>query len=141
MKKFLFTLICFFFSCAMVFSQKSSSGEKEKQFVSDYLQIMVGRTTSNKDLMAYIDPSYFKKNKLKKKDFTINSYTPVDFSIENYNTETKLVDAKIWGKDRSWVHSIHFKVVETKGKLYFIPGRHSKDYIDPWYSVEDYIKE
>jgi hypothetical protein len=113
---------------------------KAKKFVIQFLKEMIAHK-DNDGLKKYISPAYLKENNLDISKYNINTYYPVDFSIVGFDKEPCIVYAKIWGKDRGWVHKLGFKVVMEDKKLYLYPGQHSDDYIHPWYTVESYITE
>ena len=113
---------------------------KAKKLVSKFLREMIAHKDNN-GLKKYISPAYIKENNLDISKYDINTYYPVDFSIERYKKDSSIVYAKIWGKDRGWVHKLGFKVVMEDKKLYLYPGQYSDSFIHPWYNVESYIKE
>jgi hypothetical protein len=50
------------------------------------------------------------------------------------------VKARIIGDKKGWTHKVEFKVVYESGDYYIYPGEHSDDYIDPWHTLETYVK-
>ncbi len=118
----------------------SASGDEEKAFVSKFLGYMLDNVKTDYDgMMACISPKYIKANKISVKDYKVNNYGVNNFSIQSY--KKGIVVVKIWGVEKKWIHQLQFKVVKEKGKLYLYPSKHSEKYIDPWQSVQSYIKE
>lgn len=123
-------------------SKFSKNGTKEKEFITKLCGYMDHeKGPMYKELMNCISPEYIKTNGLDISNYKVNNYGVYGSSIESFIAKTGVMKVKIWGENRSWVHLLEFKLVKESGKLYVIPGRHSESYIDPWYSVESYIKE
>lgn len=141
MKKITFILAALFlFSCSS--SKLSVSGEAESEFVNGFLKHMVDNTsTASKILKDYISPTFLKENNIDITSKSVNVYSPDEFGIEKYDRKEGIVTAKIWGKDKDWVHRLHFKVEKIDGKLYLYGKTNNDSYVDPWFSVESFIKE
>ncbi len=138
MKKILcLAVIIFLVSCTPP-GRLSKSGEAEKELVIEFLDKMV-HSANNEVLMDFMAPSYLEEHQLDKNSYQVNVYYPVGFHLENYIGD--LITAKIWGKDRSWVHRLTFKIIKENKILYLYPGSHSDKYIQPWFRVEPYLVE
>jgi hypothetical protein len=140
MKKILiFTLLIIAFSATYA-AKFSKDGKREKEFVSTFLAYMKhGDGPNYYGMMKNISPKYIKSNQIDVSDYKVNNYSIEGFEIESYN-RTGLVTTKIWGNGKSWTHRVVFKLIKYKGKFYMDPSKHSDKYIDPWYTVETYIK-
>ena len=110
----------------------------EKTFVSDFLHDMIAYDLDK--LKSYISPKYLSDNNLNIKDYIVNTYSPVDFAVDGFNSYTGIVDSRIWGSEQSWMHALEFKVVQEDGKYYLYPSEHGGEYIHPWHSVTTGIK-
>jgi hypothetical protein len=119
----------------------SKTGDKEKKFVSEFLDCMYhGSGPKYKEMMNAISPMYIKKKNINKDDYKVDNYTIWGYSIETYENNG-LISAKVWGEDRKWVHLLTFKLSIEGGKLYLIPSANSDSYISPWWERKTYIKE
>ena len=139
-------VIIFFAGCG---STQESSGDlqgKSVAKVTEFLQIMTG---GNKPatLMDFISPSYIKAAGINAAEFSVNTYFPKTFIIERSYpspdvTNSYNVVAKIVGEGGNWAHRLTFVVFNDNGKLTFYPGKVASDikFIDPWYTIEEYIK-
>jgi hypothetical protein len=122
-------------------SKFSKTGDKEKKFISDFLECMDhGSGPKYTEMMDAISPMYIKEKNINKSMYKVDNYTIWGYSIETY-TNDGLVSAKVWGEDRKWVHLLTFKLRHEGGKLYLIPSDHSDSYIYPWWERKTYIKE
>ncbi len=144
MKKIAFILLVSIFLFGCVGSSKlSKSGSKEKDIVINFIDLMVYGTEDdlNKEYKPLISPKYIKENKIDIEKYELNYYNPKGYSIETYNPGTGIVEAKIWGADKDWMHLLEFKVVKEKGKLYLYPEKHTDSkYIYPWYKATTNIE-
>ena len=131
-------IICYCLISCTTSSKVSKSGFSEIDYVSGFINLMM-HNADQPSLMNYISPEYMKENNLNRADYKVNTYSPVDFRIENYINGRVYV--KIWGENRSWVHRLTFQVVKENGKLYLKPGKHTESKIDPWYRAETYLVE
>jgi hypothetical protein len=136
----LFIVIITICSYTATAGKKEITEKKARALVTDFLKDMIAHS-EKMDLFKYISPAYIQDNKIEIAKYNINTYYPVNFTIEKYTKKTSIVIARIWGKERKWVHKLYFKVVLEAHKLYLFPGKYSDDYIDPWYEVESYITE
>lgn len=119
----------------------TSTGYEEKKLVEEILQIMVDQNSASTQLKPYIAPSYYTTYNLSKETYLIDNYSPKGYEIKSYNSSTGIINAEIWGNNRSWVHKLTFKLVKENGGLYVYPEKHSDSYIKPWYRVGAYIEE
>jgi hypothetical protein len=127
------------FSCKT--AQFSSTGDKEKKFISDFLSCMSkDNGPKYKEMMDCISPKYIKDNNINVTNFKVDNYTLWGYSIESY-TKGGMITAKVWGQNREWVHLLTFKLSKEGGKTYLVPSEHSDTYISPWWERKTYIKE
>ncbi len=119
----------------------SKSGLKEKKFVSLFLGYM-DKSTGPKytEMMKCIAPSFLTKNGISAENAKVDNILHDGFSIESYDV-TGLIKAKIWGKNREWVHLLSFQLVKEKGKLYLQPSSYHEPYITPWIEKKEFIRE
>jgi len=116
-------------------SSKPSTTES-RSLVTDIVYDMV----NNQDdfgtrARKYIAPSYYRKNNIDKEVYQINFYSPKGGEIKSVGDDG-MVEAYIWGADKSWVHLLTFKVVKENGKAYLYPKGHTdNDYIHPWFEL------
>ena len=135
-------MLLFFVVTACGTSNKlSREGVDEQEFVGRFLTLMINSYDNDQEMVAYLAPSYLKDNAIVLDTYHVNSYSPVGFSIEEYNAKDGLVRTLIWGDERSWVHEVIFKLVKEDAQLYLMPGRHSESFVDPWFEVHSYIEE
>jgi hypothetical protein len=141
MKKILALIITAFVTLSCNPTKFSATGDKEKKFVSDFLECMDhGSSPKYEEMMDAISPKYIKEKSINKATYKVDNYTIWGYSIETYNNNG-LITAKVWGEDRKWVHLLTFKLSHEGGKLYLIPSEHSDSYISPWWERQTYIKE
>jgi len=117
-------------------SSKPTTSES-RALVTDLLYDMVNNQDDfETDARKYIAPSYYRTNYLDKSEYKINRYSPTGAEIKSVG-EDGIVEAYIYGSDKSWVHLLTFKVVKEGGKAYsYTKGHTDNNYIHPWYIVE-----
>ena len=135
------SLLLFVVTACGTSNKLSRDGLDEKEFVGRFLALMVNSYDNDVDMIAFLSPSYLKENEITLGKYSVNSYSPVGFSIEEYDPKAGVVRTHIWGDERSWVHEVIFKLVKEDGALYLMPGRHSDSFVDPWYEVRSYITD
>ena len=90
------------------------------------------------DLHKFISREWLNENDINVNNYKINNYSPTGYSILSYFD--RYVAAEIGGE--SWSHLLIFKFIDEDGEYRVIPkgiSEASNDYIDPWYSVSEYI--
>jgi len=134
-------LLFFVVSACGTSNKLSREGVDEKEFVGTFLTLMMNSFDNDEEMIAYLSPEYLHENGIVLGQYHVNSYSPVGFSIEDYDAKTGIVRTNIWGEDKSWVHEVIFKLVKEDGRLFLLPGRHSESFVDPWFEVHSYIQE
>ncbi len=126
--------------CLSTVSAFGQSREQQNALVEKVLDNMVNSTSMS--VSSFISPAYLKAHKVSASSYQINTYSPVGFSIDE-NKGNGVVEARIWGSSRGWVHRLTFIVTYEDGSYYFMPGREPSTYmyIDPWYKVETDITD
>lgn len=111
---------------------------KMEQVTRAILDIFVNGPGDKNELSKYISEEWLDKKNINIKKYKINNYSPEKYDI--VYTGADVCIATIGGS--SWAHLLVFKFTEEYGKYRVIPlgiSKASSDYIDPWYSVTDYI--
>jgi len=111
---------------------------KMEQVTRAILDIFVNGPGDKNELRKYISEEWLDKKNINIKKYKINNYSPEKYDI--VYTGADVCIATIGGA--SWAHLLVFKFTEEYGKYRVIPlgiSKASSDYIDPWYSVTDYI--
>lgn len=123
-------------------SKFTAAGDKEKKFVSDFISYMdKDKGPQYTQLMNCISPEYLKDSCTDKAGYKVDNIKNIfGQSIERYSKDG-MVDVRIWGQDRIWVHILTFKLSKEKGKLYIVPSSHSNNYITPWWSRQNFVRE
>jgi hypothetical protein len=126
--------------CLCTMSSFAQTREKQNELVEQVLDNMVNSSTMS--VSSFISPAYLKAHKVSASSYQINTYTPVGFSIDE-NKGNGVVEARIWGSSRGWVHRLVFIVTYEEGSYYFMPGREPSTYmyIDPWFKVETNVTD
>jgi hypothetical protein len=142
MKKITAVLLCVLFgwSYGNAGTERTTAASSERGLVEEVLQAMVsGKTLS---VSRYIAPGYLRAYGVKGEDYTLNTYSPVSYSIDN-QLGNGVFEARIWGDNRSWVHRLYFMVIKDGSSFYLMPGKAPSEYmyIDSWIRVEAGIKE
>ena len=116
--------------------QETPSTSEARTLVTDLLYDMVNNADNfGTGARKYIAPSYYTKEKIDKYDYQINYYSPSGSEIKSVGNDG-MVEAYVWGSNKSWVHLLTFKVVKESGKAYVWPKGHTdNNYIHPWYEV------
>ncbi|MEI6765388.1 MAG: hypothetical protein WCM76_07080 [Bacteroidota bacterium] len=120
----------------------SKSGKKEKEFVTGFLKLMDQENERQyTKMMNCISKKYIADNNIDVKQYKVDNYSIFGFEIISYDSRNGLIVTKVWGKEKSWIHQLTFKLSKESGKLYLVPMKHSDSYIKPWYEAKTYIKE
>lgn len=113
--------------------------KKMEQATKNILDIFVSDSGDKSDLLRmYISDEWLDKKNIKIKKYSINNYSPEYYNI--VYTGCDVCIAVIGSK--SWAHLLVFKFTEEYGAYRVIPrgiSEASSDYIDPWWSVKDYL--
>jgi hypothetical protein len=112
--------------------------KKMELITKDILETMVKQENTAEILRKYISEDWLEKKKLNIKKYKINNYSPQTYEIIYSGSDVCI--ATIGGS--SWSHLLVFKFTEEWGKYKVVPrgiSEASADYIDPWYSVKDYL--
>ncbi|MCD4828505.1 MAG: hypothetical protein K8R90_03630 [Candidatus Cloacimonetes bacterium] len=133
-------LLLFMVTACGTINKLSRDGVDEQEFVSRFLTLMINNNENDAEMFVFLAPEYLQSNAIEVDAYQVNSYSPVGFSIEEYDPSTGLITTHIWGEDNSWVHELVFKLVKNEGRLYLMPGRHSDVFVDPWFEVRSYIE-
>lgn len=141
MKKIIILCLIALFAIACSTSKFTSDGAKEKKYIDVFLTYMdVDNGPEYQNMMNCISPKYIKEKGIEVTDYKVDNYSITGHSIESYTSEGYVV-AKIWGKNRSWVHELTFKLSIEGGKIYIYPSGNSDSYIYPWWERITYIDE
>jgi hypothetical protein len=137
--KQLFALLfaVFLFSAASVQADDLNT-KKMEQVTKDILESFVKQNNTSEILRKYISEEWLDKKKLNVKKYKINNYSPEQYEILYSGGD--ICVATIGGS--SWSHLVIFKFTDEYGAYKVIPkgiSEASADYIDPWYTVKDYI--
>lgn len=112
--------------------------KKMEQITKDILETMVKQENTAEILRKYISEEWLEKKKLNLKKYKINNYSPQTYEIIYSGSDVCI--ATIGGS--SWSHLLVFKFTEEWGTYKVVPrgiSEASADYIDPWWSVKDYL--
>lgn len=112
--------------------------KKMEQITKEILESMVNQDNTSEKLRKYISEEWLDKKNLNVKKYKINNYSPDQYEILYSGGD--ICVATIGGS--SWSHLLVFKFSEEYGKYYVVPkgiSEASSDYIDPWFTVKDYI--
>jgi hypothetical protein len=114
--------------------------------VNEFLTIMISEARPA-TLIEYISPSYMKAANLNASEYSVNTYYPKSYVIEQVFPSPDLTNsvnvvATIHGENKAWAHRLTFVVLNEDDKLSFFPGKHATDtkYVDPWYKIDEYVK-
>ncbi len=130
-------ILAFIFSAASVKADDLNT-KKMEQITKDILESMVKQDNTSEKLRKYISEEWLDKKNLNVKKYKINNYSPDQYEILYAGGD--ICVATIGGS--SWAHLVIFKFTEEYGKYYVVPrgiSEASADYIDPWWTVKDYI--
>lgn len=139
-------VIFFFAGCG---STQESGGDLQGKSVAKVTEFLQFMTAENRpaNLMDFISPSYIKAAGINPSEYMVNTYYPKSFIIERSYpspdvTNSYNVVATITGENGGWAHRLTFVVFNDNGKLTFYPGKVATDskFIDPWYTIEEYVK-
>jgi hypothetical protein len=112
---------------------------KMEQATKEILDVFVKDAGEKSDLLRkYISDEWLDRKNINVKKFKINNYSPEYYNIIYSGCDVCI--AIIGGK--SWAHLLVFKFTEEWGMYRVIPrgiSEASSDYIDPWWSVKDYV--
>lgn len=112
--------------------------KKMELLTKEICEIMVTGDNPGEKLKKYISEDWLERKNIKLKKYKINNYSPESFEIIYSGADICI--ATIGGE--SWSHLLVFKFTEEWGSYRVIPmgiSTASSDYIDPWWSVKDYI--
>ncbi len=139
-------VVLFFAGCGSSSESLQLNEQTAQAKVTEFLKIMV-TDQRPKTMMDFIAPSYLKAAKIDAATFTVNTYYPKSFTIEQSYPSTDLsnainVVAVVAGENNGWAHRLTFVVFNDNGKLVFYPGKHDNDtkFVDPWYSIKEYVQ-
>jgi hypothetical protein len=127
-----------FFSCSFI--KFSTDGTKEKEFVTDFITLMM--TPDFPDytkMLGYIAPSFIEANNIDIETCRVNNYSVHGYSVISWDKSTALVTCHIWGKDKLFTHEILFKIVIENRKFWLMPSKYEDNWIYPWHNVKTYI--
>jgi len=113
--------------------------KKMEQVTKSILDVFVDNKEDKSEILRkYISESWLDKKNINVKKYSMNNYSPEYYNI--VYTGCDVCIAVIGGKN--WAHLLVFKFTEEFGTYRVIPkgiSEASKDYIDPWWSVKDYL--
>ena len=112
--------------------------KKMEMITGEICDIMIKGDDSGDRLKKFISEDWLDTKNIKLKKYKINNYSPEKYQIVYTGGDVCIVT--IGGN--SWSHLLVFKFSEEYGKYYVVPrgiSEASSDYIDPWWSVKDYI--
>lgn len=139
-------VIFFFAGCSSTQESGEDTQVKSVAKVTEFLQIMTSENRAT-NLMDFISPSFIKSAGINASEYMVNTYYPKSFKIERSYPSPDLTNsynvvATISGENGGWSHRLTFVVFNDNGKLTFYPGKIASDskYIDPWFSIEEYVK-
>ena len=136
-------LIYFFLVLTFLFSANLKADDlntrKMEQVTKEIMEIFKNDVGEKSDkLRKYISEEWLEKKKLNVKKYKINNYSPEYYNIIYTGCDVSIV---VLGGS-SWAHLVVFKFTEEWGSYKVTPrgiSEASSDYIDPWWSVKDYI--
>ncbi|MCI0450698.1 MAG: hypothetical protein L0Y79_13130 [Chlorobi bacterium] len=112
---------------------------KMEQVAKEILDLFIKDAGEKSNLLRkHISEQWLDKKNINVKKFKINNYSPEYYNIIYTGCDVCL--AVIGGS--SWAHLLVFKFTEEWGAYRVIPkgiSEASSDYIDPWWTVKDYI--
>lgn len=139
-------LVVLFSGCASTGTDQMDVQAGARAKVNEFLTIMTSETRPT-NLIDFISPSYMKAAGLNPSEYSVNTYYPKSFVIEQVFPSPDLTNsvnvvAMIYGENKGWAHRLTFVVLNEGDKLALFPGSHSLDtkYIDPWYKIDEYVK-
>jgi hypothetical protein len=112
--------------------------KKMEQITKEILETMVKQENTAENLRKYISEDWLENKRLNVKKYKINNYSPQTYEIVYSGGDVCI--ATIGGS--TWSHLLVFKFTEEWGKYRVVPkgiSEASADYIDPWWSVKDYL--
>ena len=129
--------LALFFSANLIADELNT--RKMEQLTKEILEVFV-KDVGEKSVMLrkYISDEWLDKKNINVKKYKINNYSPEYYNI--IYTGCDVCIAIIGGK--SWAHLLVFKFTDEWGAYRVIPrgiSEASSDYIDPWWSVKDYL--
>jgi len=129
--------LALFFSANLIADELNT--RKMEQLTKEILDVFV-KDVGEKSVMLrkYISDEWLDKKNINVKKYKINNYSPEYYNI--IYTGCDVCIAIIGGK--SWAHLLVFKFTDEWGAYRVIPrgiSEASSDYIDPWWSVKDYL--
>lgn len=138
MKKFL--LLFLFIAVPVIASAQDDEvypPVKMKIVVQEILNAFQMNSVSTSSIGKHISQEWIDEYEINLRNYKINSYSPTSYEIELIFD--RYVVAQIKGE--GWGHLLVFKFIDEDGVYRVIPkgiSSSSKDYIDPWYDVQQY---
>lgn len=140
------SLFLFLSGCGSGNESSTLNDQSASVKVAEFLKIMI-TDQRPKTMIDFIAPSYIKAAKFDPAEYTVNTYYPKTYKIEEVFPSPDLstavnVVAVIYGENEGWAHRLTFVVFNDNGKLVFYPGSHDTQtkYIDPWYRIQEYVQ-
>ena len=129
--------LALFFSANLLADELNT--RKMEQLTKEILDVFVKDVGEKSDMLRkYVSDEWLDKKNINVKKYKINNYSPEYYNI--IYTGCDVCIAVIGGK--SWAHLLVFKFTDEWGAYRVIPrgiSEASSDYIDPWWSVKDYV--
>lgn len=138
-KQLILSVLVFAFLFSQGVKADDLNTKKMEQATKNILDVFASDSGDKSDLLRkYISDEWLEKKNIKIKKYSINNYSPEYYNI--VYTGCDVCIAVIGGK--SWAHLLVFKFTEEYDAYRVIPrgiSEASSDYIDPWWSVKDYL--
>jgi hypothetical protein len=135
--KLLILVLAFLFASNLKADELNT--KKMEQVTKDILEVFVKDAGEKSNMLRkHISEEWLIKKNLNVKKYKINNYSPEYYNI--LYTGCDICVAVIGGA--SWAHLLVFKFTEENGIYRVVPmgiSKASNDYIDPWWSVTDYV--
>lgn len=139
-------LVVLFAGCASSGTDQMDVQAGARAKVNEFLTIMTSEERPA-TMIDFISPSYMKAAGLNPSEYSVNTYYPKTYVIEQVFPSPDLTNsvnvvATIYGENKAWAHRLTFVVLNEDDKLSFFPGKHATDtkYVDPWYKIDEYVK-
>ncbi len=139
-------LVVLFAGCASSGTDQMDVQAGARAKVNEFLTIMTSEERPA-TMIDFISPSYMKAAGLNPSEYSVNTYYPKTYVIEQVFPSPDLTNSvnvvvAIYGENKAWAHRLTFVVLNEDDKLSFFPGKHATDtkYVDPWYKIDEYVK-